>query len=167
MLFTSGSSLWYCHNCWCFSCLCRDLYWRNTLCNVMFWLFLSVDGLVSSLWSSKLEWLTKAWEPKLPNKQHICSARRWWWGVKAFSFHVPESIISISCSHVKVNSLISYVIIIINYKNKLKLVEVAFSYKNFRHFLANHVGMFSTVVLSNACPLAGSGLHITGNTPCD
>ncbi|XP_005938680.1 uncharacterized protein si:ch211-51h4.2 isoform X1 [Simochromis diagramma] len=35
----------------------------------------TIDGLVSSLWSSKLEWLTKAWEPKLPNKQHICSAR--------------------------------------------------------------------------------------------
>ncbi|XP_030582507.1 uncharacterized protein LOC115778558 isoform X2 [Archocentrus centrarchus] len=35
----------------------------------------TIDGLVSSLWSSRLEWLTKVWEPKLPNKQHICSAR--------------------------------------------------------------------------------------------
>ncbi|XP_074523581.1 uncharacterized protein LOC141788590 [Halichoeres trimaculatus] len=35
----------------------------------------TIDGLVSSLWSSKLEWLTKAWERNLPNKHHICSAR--------------------------------------------------------------------------------------------
>ncbi|GLD65356.1 uncharacterized protein AKAME5_001683100 [Lates japonicus] len=36
----------------------------------------TIDGLVSSLWSRKLEWLSKAWERNLPNKQHICSARR-------------------------------------------------------------------------------------------
>ncbi|GAA6230917.1 uncharacterized protein LOC108878822 isoform X2 [Lates japonicus] len=35
----------------------------------------TIDGLVSSLWSRKLEWLSKAWERNLPNKQHICSAR--------------------------------------------------------------------------------------------
>ncbi|XP_022071983.1 uncharacterized protein si:ch211-51h4.2 [Acanthochromis polyacanthus] len=35
----------------------------------------TIDGLMSSLWSSKLEWLSKAWERHLPNKQHICSAR--------------------------------------------------------------------------------------------
>ncbi|XP_067454042.1 uncharacterized protein si:ch211-51h4.2 isoform X1 [Thunnus thynnus] len=35
----------------------------------------TIDGLVSSLWSSRLEWLSKAWERNLPNKQHICSAR--------------------------------------------------------------------------------------------
>ncbi|XP_070688200.1 uncharacterized protein [Pempheris klunzingeri] len=35
----------------------------------------TIDGLVSSLWSVRLEWLSKAWERNLPNKQHICSAR--------------------------------------------------------------------------------------------
>ncbi|XP_070817532.1 uncharacterized protein [Chaetodon trifascialis] len=35
----------------------------------------TIDGLVSSLWSNRLEWLSKAWERNLPNKQHICSAR--------------------------------------------------------------------------------------------
>ncbi|XP_038572758.1 uncharacterized protein si:ch211-51h4.2 isoform X2 [Micropterus salmoides] len=35
----------------------------------------TIDGLVSSVWSSRLEWLSKAWEQNLPNKQHICSAR--------------------------------------------------------------------------------------------
>ncbi|XP_047444336.1 uncharacterized protein si:ch211-51h4.2 [Mugil cephalus] len=35
----------------------------------------TIDGLVSSLWSSRLEWLSKAWERNLPNKQHICSAK--------------------------------------------------------------------------------------------
>ncbi|KAM7388768.1 hypothetical protein PAMP_024918 [Pampus punctatissimus] len=35
----------------------------------------TIDGLVSSLWSSRLEWLSKAWERNLPNKQHVCSAR--------------------------------------------------------------------------------------------
>uniref|UniRef100_UPI0037E9C260 uncharacterized protein n=1 Tax=Semicossyphus pulcher TaxID=241346 RepID=UPI0037E9C260 len=35
----------------------------------------TIDGLVSSLWTSRLEWLSKAWERNLPNKHHICSAR--------------------------------------------------------------------------------------------
>ncbi|XP_030288072.1 uncharacterized protein LOC115590789 isoform X2 [Sparus aurata] len=35
----------------------------------------TIDGLVTALWSSRLEWLSKAWERNLPNKQHICSAR--------------------------------------------------------------------------------------------
>ncbi|XP_044054518.1 uncharacterized protein si:ch211-51h4.2 isoform X2 [Siniperca chuatsi] len=35
----------------------------------------TIDGLVSSLRSSRLEWLSKAWERNLPNKQHICSVR--------------------------------------------------------------------------------------------
>ncbi|XP_034738218.1 uncharacterized protein si:ch211-51h4.2 isoform X2 [Etheostoma cragini] len=35
----------------------------------------TIDGLVSSVWSSRLEWLSKAWERNLPNKEHICSAR--------------------------------------------------------------------------------------------
>ncbi|XP_026201755.1 uncharacterized protein si:ch211-51h4.2 isoform X2 [Anabas testudineus] len=35
----------------------------------------TIDGLVSSLWSSKMEWLSKSWERNLPNKQHICSVR--------------------------------------------------------------------------------------------
>ncbi|CAJ1059677.1 uncharacterized protein si:ch211-51h4.2 [Xyrichtys novacula] len=35
----------------------------------------TIDGLVSSLWSNKLEWLSKTWERNLPNKHHICSAR--------------------------------------------------------------------------------------------
>ncbi|XP_051233771.1 uncharacterized protein si:ch211-51h4.2 isoform X3 [Dicentrarchus labrax] len=35
----------------------------------------TIDGLVNSLWSSQLEWLSKAWERNLPNKHHICSAR--------------------------------------------------------------------------------------------
>ncbi|KAM7013000.1 uncharacterized protein LKV04_000478 [Tautogolabrus adspersus] len=35
----------------------------------------TVDGLVSSMWSSRLEWLSKAWERNLPNKHHVCSAR--------------------------------------------------------------------------------------------
>nr|XP_019936133.1 PREDICTED: uncharacterized protein LOC109625363 [Paralichthys olivaceus] len=35
----------------------------------------TIDGLVSSMWSRRLEWLSKAWERNLPNKQHICSAR--------------------------------------------------------------------------------------------
>ncbi|XP_049444016.1 uncharacterized protein si:ch211-51h4.2 [Epinephelus fuscoguttatus] len=35
----------------------------------------TIDGLVSSLWSSRLEWLSTAWERNLPNKEHICSAR--------------------------------------------------------------------------------------------
>ncbi|XP_034438052.1 uncharacterized protein si:ch211-51h4.2 [Hippoglossus hippoglossus] len=35
----------------------------------------TIDGLVSSMWSKRLEWLSKAWERNLPNKQHICSAR--------------------------------------------------------------------------------------------
>ncbi|KAI3368433.1 hypothetical protein L3Q82_025446, partial [Scortum barcoo] len=35
----------------------------------------TIDGLVSSSWSSRLEWLSKAWERNLPNKQHVCSAR--------------------------------------------------------------------------------------------
>ncbi|XP_019112010.1 uncharacterized protein si:ch211-51h4.2 isoform X2 [Larimichthys crocea] len=35
----------------------------------------TIDGLVSSMWGSRLEWLSKAWERNLPNKQHICSAR--------------------------------------------------------------------------------------------
>lgn len=42
----------------------------------VFTVFVSVDGLVTALWSSRLEWLSKAWERNLPNKQHICSARR-------------------------------------------------------------------------------------------
>lgn len=45
----------------------------------VFTVFLPVDGLVTALWSSRLEWLSKAWERNLPNKQHICSARRWEW----------------------------------------------------------------------------------------
>ncbi|XP_041862943.1 uncharacterized protein si:ch211-51h4.2 isoform X2 [Melanotaenia boesemani] len=36
----------------------------------------TLDGLVSSLWSSRLEWMSKAWERNLPNKHHVCSARR-------------------------------------------------------------------------------------------
>ncbi|TKS74156.1 hypothetical protein D9C73_008237 [Collichthys lucidus] len=36
----------------------------------------TIDGLVSSMWGSRLEWLSKAWERNLPNKQHMCSARR-------------------------------------------------------------------------------------------
>ncbi|XP_062250778.1 uncharacterized protein si:ch211-51h4.2 [Platichthys flesus] len=35
----------------------------------------TIDGLVSSMWSKRLEWLSKAWERNLPNKHHICSAR--------------------------------------------------------------------------------------------
>ncbi|XP_035863574.1 uncharacterized protein si:ch211-51h4.2 isoform X3 [Sander lucioperca] len=35
----------------------------------------TIDGLVSSVWISRLEWLSKAWERNLPNKEHICSAR--------------------------------------------------------------------------------------------
>ncbi|KAM4548475.1 uncharacterized protein PAE49_016716 isoform 2-T2 [Odontesthes bonariensis] len=35
----------------------------------------TIDGLVSSLCSSKLEWMSKAWERNLPNKHHICSAK--------------------------------------------------------------------------------------------
>ncbi|XP_008304766.1 uncharacterized protein LOC103376175, partial [Stegastes partitus] len=35
----------------------------------------TIDGLVSSLWTSRLEWLSKAWERNLPNKQHMCSAK--------------------------------------------------------------------------------------------
>ncbi|KAM7410622.1 hypothetical protein PAMA_001856 [Pampus argenteus] len=34
----------------------------------------TIDGLVSSLCSSRLEWLSKAWERNLPNKRHVCSA---------------------------------------------------------------------------------------------
>ncbi|MED6278831.1 hypothetical protein CHARACLAT_028031 [Characodon lateralis] len=36
----------------------------------------TIDGLVSYLWSSRLEWLSKAWERNLPNKHYNCSARR-------------------------------------------------------------------------------------------
>ncbi|XP_023284976.1 uncharacterized protein LOC111671956 [Seriola lalandi dorsalis] len=35
----------------------------------------TIDGLVSSMWSRRLEWLSKAWERNLPKKQHVCSAR--------------------------------------------------------------------------------------------
>ncbi|KAG7514481.1 hypothetical protein JOB18_035014 [Solea senegalensis] len=35
----------------------------------------TIDGLVSSLWSRRLEWLSKAWERHVTNKEHICSAR--------------------------------------------------------------------------------------------
>ncbi|XP_071343425.1 uncharacterized protein [Trachinotus anak] len=35
----------------------------------------TIDGLVSAMWSRRLEWLSKAWERNLPNKQHVCSAR--------------------------------------------------------------------------------------------
>ncbi|XP_069578455.1 uncharacterized protein [Brachyistius frenatus] len=35
----------------------------------------TIDGLVGSLWSTRLEWLSKAWERNLPNKHHTCSAR--------------------------------------------------------------------------------------------
>ncbi|KAG7220486.1 hypothetical protein INR49_018171 [Caranx melampygus] len=34
----------------------------------------TIDGLVSSMWSRRLEWLSKAWERNLPNKHHLCSA---------------------------------------------------------------------------------------------
>ncbi|XP_047231688.1 uncharacterized protein si:ch211-51h4.2 isoform X2 [Girardinichthys multiradiatus] len=35
----------------------------------------TIDGLVSYLWSSRLEWLSKAWERNSPNKHNNCSAR--------------------------------------------------------------------------------------------
>ncbi|KAK2836034.1 hypothetical protein Q5P01_016518 [Channa striata] len=35
----------------------------------------TIDGLVSSLWSNRLEWLSKSFERNLPSKRHICSAR--------------------------------------------------------------------------------------------
>ncbi|XP_035997508.1 uncharacterized protein si:ch211-51h4.2 isoform X2 [Fundulus heteroclitus] len=35
----------------------------------------TIDGLVSSLWSSRLEWLSKAWERNSPSKHPHCSAR--------------------------------------------------------------------------------------------
>ncbi|CAK6976726.1 uncharacterized protein si:ch211-51h4.2 isoform X1 [Scomber scombrus] len=35
----------------------------------------TIDGLVNSMWSSRLEWMSKAWERNLPEKRHICSAR--------------------------------------------------------------------------------------------
>ncbi|XP_059197641.1 uncharacterized protein si:ch211-51h4.2 [Centropristis striata] len=35
----------------------------------------TIDGLVSALWSSRMEWLSKAWERHLPNKEHVCSAK--------------------------------------------------------------------------------------------
>ncbi|KAM8745339.1 uncharacterized protein AB9X84_016587 [Acanthopagrus schlegelii] len=35
----------------------------------------TIDGLVAALCSSRLEWLSKAWERNLPNKRHVCSAR--------------------------------------------------------------------------------------------
>ncbi|XP_038135074.1 uncharacterized protein LOC119779492 [Cyprinodon tularosa] len=35
----------------------------------------TIDGLVSSLWSGRLEWLSKAWEKNSPNKHHSCSPR--------------------------------------------------------------------------------------------
>lgn len=56
--------------------------WLCLLCLVgllmdWLWILLTVDGLVSSMWSKRLEWLSKAWERNLPNKHHVCSARRW------------------------------------------------------------------------------------------
>ncbi|KAM9761599.1 uncharacterized protein ACNS7B_003980 [Menidia menidia] len=35
----------------------------------------TMDGLVSSLWSSRLDWISKVWERKLPNKHHVCPAK--------------------------------------------------------------------------------------------
>nr|XP_046246500.1 uncharacterized protein si:ch211-51h4.2 isoform X2 [Scatophagus argus] len=35
----------------------------------------TIDGLVSSAWSGRLEWLSKAWEQNVANKQHTCSGR--------------------------------------------------------------------------------------------
>ncbi|XP_029906404.1 uncharacterized protein LOC115358517 [Myripristis murdjan] len=35
----------------------------------------TIDGLVSSMWSSRLDGLSKAWERRLPAALHVCSAR--------------------------------------------------------------------------------------------
>ena len=49
--------------------------YRMTYCTCV--ICCPVDGLLSSLWTDRLEVLSKAWERRFSTRLHVCSAKRW------------------------------------------------------------------------------------------